>query len=39
MVKVIGGGSEVFILRPDITTSIIKSLIPRWQKDLIKTIL
>ncbi|NLM43614.1 MAG: ATP phosphoribosyltransferase regulatory subunit [Clostridiales bacterium] len=34
MVKVIGGGSEVFILRPDITTSIIKSLIPRWQKDL-----
>ncbi|MGI5997705.1 MAG: ATP phosphoribosyltransferase regulatory subunit [Lutispora sp.] len=34
MVKVIGGGSKVFILRPDITTSIIKSLIPRWQKDL-----
>lgn len=34
MVKVIGGSSEVLILRPDITTSIIKSLIPRWQEGL-----
>lgn len=34
MVKVISGGSEVLVLRPDITTNIIKSLIPRWQEDL-----
>lgn len=34
MVKVISGGSDVLILRPDITTNIIKSLIPRWQDGL-----
>lgn len=34
MVKVIGGNSEVLILRPDITTNIIKNLIPRWQEGL-----
>jgi len=34
LVKVIGGSSEVLILRPDITTNIIKNLIPRWQEGL-----
>lgn len=34
MVKVISGGSDVLILRPDITTNIIKRLIPRWQDGL-----
>ncbi|SHI96856.1 ATP phosphoribosyltransferase regulatory subunit [Lutispora thermophila] len=32
MVKVIGGSSDVLILRPDITTNIIRNLIPRWQE-------
>lgn len=34
MVKIIDGNSKVLILRPDITTNIIKNLIPRWEKDL-----
>lgn len=34
MVKVLNGGSDVLVLRPDNTTNIIKNLIPRWQKDL-----
>ncbi|MDD2482421.1 MAG: ATP phosphoribosyltransferase regulatory subunit [Lutispora sp.] len=34
MVKVISGGSDVLILRPDITTNLIKGLIPRWQNNL-----
>lgn len=33
-VKVLNSTSEVFILRPDITTNIIKNLIPRWEEDL-----
>lgn len=33
MVKVLNGGSDILVLRPDNTTSIIKSLIPRWQDD------
>ncbi len=34
IVKVLNSTSEVFILRPDITTNIIKGLIPRWEEDL-----
>lgn len=34
MVKVIDGNSKVLILRPDITTNIIKNLMPRWQDNL-----
>jgi len=34
MVKVLNGYGDVLILRPDITTSIIKSLIPRWEREL-----
>lgn len=34
MVKVLKGDGDVLILRPDITTSIIRSLMPRWEKDL-----
>ena len=33
MVKVVS--DKILVLRPDITTSIIKSLIPRWEEDLI----
>ena len=33
MVKVVS--DKILVLRPDITTSIIKSLIPRWEDDLI----
>lgn len=33
MVKIVG--DKILVLRPDITTSIIKSLIPRWEEDLI----
>ena len=33
MVKVLNGGSDVLVLRPDSTTNIIKKLIPRWQED------
>lgn len=32
MVKVLNGGSDVLVLRPDNTTNIIKKLIPRWQE-------
>lgn len=34
MVKVLDGNGKVFILRPDITINIIKSLIPRWEDNL-----
>lgn len=34
MVKVLNGGSDVLVLRPDNTTNIIKSLVPRWQEDI-----
>lgn len=33
MVKVVS--DKILIMRPDITTSIIKSLIPRWEEDLV----
>lgn len=33
MVKVVG--EKILVLRPDITTNIIKSLIPRWEKELV----
>ena len=33
MVKI--AGDRILVLRPDITTSIIKSLIPRWEDDLV----
>ncbi len=33
MVKVLNGGSDILVLRPDNTTNIIKSLIPRWLED------
>lgn len=33
MVKVVS--DKILVLRPDITTSIIKSLIPRWEDDLV----
>lgn len=34
MVKVLNGNSKISILRPDITTNIIRDLIPRWEEDL-----
>ena len=33
MVKVVG--NKILVMRPDITTSIIKNLIPRWEDDLV----
>ena len=33
MVKIVS--DKILVLRPDITTSIIKSLIPRWEEDLV----
>ncbi len=34
MVKVINGGSDILVLRPDNTSNIIKNLMPRWEENL-----